>query len=125
MKKIENYKLNKDNIIIAPQFHDSLLKKIEILDKNKFNIIIQIKTQLYKIVFSEIEYLVVNDFKMGNIILDIEVFKKCNCSLDFLNEILKLNRDEYYQYLTKIANDIELGNLMLVIINPSYGAEIT
>lgn len=123
MKITKKLKINKDHIVKSPIFHDGILKKIEILDDN--NLDISIKTtnkKIYNVIFYNIEYLNINNFKIGNIILDIEIWQLCDCSTNFLKKILE--NDQNIEYFTQILEKIKLDKLSLIIINPSYGAEL-
>ena len=123
MKKEKKLQINSDHIVESPIFHDGMINKIQIINNNDLELSIKtIDKKIYHIIFYNIEYLNINNFKVGNIILDIEIWQLCNCSTKFLKKILE--NDPNIEYITQISEKIKSGLLSLIIINPSYGAEL-
>ncbi|MFT8806780.1 MAG: hypothetical protein ABF856_16870 [Acetobacter aceti] len=122
---------NKANTI--PTFHDGYLNGIILNDNIVTLHIRRVDGDDYEVRMSEVEHLRLDDFRQGNIILDLKVWSGRQFSQ--YADITKLYEpyhpsadqkyhDQYTILLNKITVEVERGEKSFVVITPSYGAEL-
>jgi hypothetical protein len=106
-----------------PQLHDGLLEGI-IVKNDKSSILTLRDTQgvQYELELGGVEYLFANDFREGNIILDLTVERGKNCDLSLLRALFSSKHLERHPgFLDVLLQRVEAEDLALVSIDPSYG----
>ena len=119
-----NYQIGESYQVIEPNLHDSNLLSVE-HDKN--DTLIKFRStsgELIQAVASNVNKLVINDFREGNIVLDVTIermVKIPDYGLDKLFVLSKVKCEKQDAYIRTVKDKIESGEMMLVTINPSYG----
>lgn len=110
-------------MIDSPRLHDGFFEGIRVKDDKSARLFFrELDGKQYELDLGSVEYLLANEFKEGNIILDLTIEQGKDCDITRLErlfdaEYLKNNPD----FLTKLQHRIETEGLTLVSINPSYG----
>jgi hypothetical protein len=114
---------NSNNIIIEPNFHDANLFKCELKNGNFIFGVKDLKNIYYNVTLTNIKHLIVNNFRKGNIILDVYAAKGNKIYEKYVRELLDINdpNDKHYQDVIKETRN---SGLILVKITPSYGCEM-
>tara|TARA_B100000768_G_scaffold174692_1_gene185293 strand:- start:566 stop:982 length:417 start_codon:yes stop_codon:yes gene_type:complete len=119
-----NYQIGESYQVIEPNLHDSNLISVE-HDKN--DTLIKFRStsgELIQAVASNVKKLIINDFREGNIVLDVTIermVKIPDYGLDKLLLLSKVKCEKQDAYIRTVKDKIESGEMMLVTINPSYG----
>lgn len=106
-----------------PQLHDGLLEGI-IVKKNKSATLTlrDVTGVQYELELEAVEHLCANDFREGNIILDLTVQRGKDCDVSLLRTLLGSKHCETHPgFLVALLQRIETEDLALVSIDPSYG----
>ena len=110
---------------LKQNYHDWLLLGIAVEEEQQnLEVILSLNTQRVQIRFLEVKVCHIADFKMGNIVLDVEVFTDSPLSETLFEESVfeeLLGVSKGTQYYQNIITRIEQGRLLYVEINPSYG----
>lgn len=108
---------------VLPSFHDAQLSGIVLLPQKRcLAIITTVNNQTHRIVFRGVERLRADDFREGNIILDVTV--QSGKSVDKAGVLFALSMEDerrHPAFFDSVIGRIERGELMLVQVNPSYG----
>jgi len=123
---IIKHQINDAYQVIEPNLHDSNLVSVESYEDQatlKFRLV---SNELIQAVFSNVNKLVCNNFREGNVVLDVTVERMVKISAHGLNKLFTPPRamfEKYNAYIRSVNESIESGTMMLVTINPSYGCE--
>ena len=110
---------------LEQSYHDWSLLGITVEEEQRnLEVTLGLNTQRVRIRFLEVTECHIDDFKMGNIVLDVEVFTNSPLSETYFEdsvfeELLGVSKET--QYYQNIITRIEQGRLLYVEINPSYG----
>ncbi|WP_196159770.1 hypothetical protein [Reinekea sp. G2M2-21] len=125
MKTIK-HQTNDDFQVIEPNLHDSNLFSVE-NDQGqailKFRLV---SGELVQAIFTNVKRLVCNDFREGNIVLDVTIEREVHVSDHGLEKLFippMAMFEKYNAYIQTVKESIESGKMMLVTINPSYGCD--
>ena len=110
-------------MVEQPQLHDGLLEGIIVTnDKSSTLTLRDISGVRYELELGAVEYLCENDFREGNIILDLTVEWGKNCDVSLLRTLFSNKQLERHPgFLDALLQRIEAEGLALVSIDPSYG----
>lgn len=106
-----------------PRLHDGFLEGIIVKeDKSATLTLRDVNGVQYELELGAVEHLCANDFRRGNIILDLTVERGKDCDASLLrmlfdNKYLESRPD----FLVALLQRIEAEDLTLVSIDPSYG----
>jgi len=119
MKSISKY-LNIDSV------HDCNMTGIIVSEEETLNLIISdLEGKAKNILFIETKYCRFDDFRLGNIILSLEVYDDYDIQIidDYLCYILDIDKKDLSKdFVLKLKNAIYSKELILVVLEPSYGA---
>jgi hypothetical protein len=106
------------------QLHDKNIKRIESTGDKNFIIDIEDNGYIIELKFINVKHVKIDNFRLGNIILDIVVYesKYLNKFEKELRLLLDVNRDAKDSYLEEIKEKIKKGELLFVSVQSSYGA---
>jgi hypothetical protein len=122
-----DYLLNEASEVIEPPLHDAKLYSIctenEII---KLGFTLADREQVYCSLIN-VKQFTCNNFKQGNIVLDLTLYKG-----EALNENIKDKlfskpigyNNKFERYIESVNCKLINNELILVVLNPSYGAEI-
>jgi hypothetical protein len=116
-----------DSYLNIPSVHDCMLTGLQIVERTSLNITIcdsSSRIRKGNFVFSEVKYCRFNDFRLGNIILDISILTNEDIkSIDKnLCHVLDVDPNELNaSWVAALKNDILSGNLLLIAFSTSYG----
>lgn len=106
-----------------PRLHDGLLEGIFVkADKSSTLILRDVTGVQYELELGAVEHLCANDFREGNIILDLTVERGKDCDVSLLRTLFDNKYLESHpDFLVALLRRIEAEDLALVSIDPSYG----
>jgi hypothetical protein len=106
------------------KIHDKNIKGLETTEDKKLIIYIEDNDRIIELRFINVKHLKIDNFRLGNIILDIEVYEQeyLNKHDEELRSLLDMDRTITSPYLDKIKEDIGKGELILLSLQSSYGA---
>jgi hypothetical protein len=85
----------------------------------------EIDGKQYELELGSVEYLLANEFREGNIILDLTIQQGKNCSGSVLQRLFGVEYlEKQPEFLGKLQKRIEDERLLLVSIDPSYGCSL-
>jgi len=102
--------------------HDSLLYGIYSLDDNVELFFCENfvhKPRKYKITLTQVEYLMANNFRQGNIVLDIDIFPIAQLADDILAELICGDKSKKVAFREKLSDRINIFKL-----SSSYGCDL-
>lgn len=110
-------------MIDAPRLHDCFFEGLRLTGKSARLFFRDLDNKEYELDLGSVEYLLANEFREGNIILDLTIDTGKACDVTrlqslFDDEHIRKNHD----FLTKLLHRIESEELTLVSIDPSYGS---
>ena len=120
--------LNVDGEVTSPPLHDS-----ELISVNTDDSIVSL---LFKLddgsnvycYLNDTEQFVCNNFRQGNIVLDLTVITGDLLSDELKFKIFPASRvknEKFDRYIESINNKLQKNELIIIQLNPSYGCEIT
>ena len=109
------------------RFHDARLISIEL--KDNCSAVIALLDDgdgaKHELFFEQLDRMRCIDFREGNIVLDVEIYKCTAPPIDILERLFAVTtQKEIPAYLDVRIKKVEAGELTLVHITPSYGAEL-
>jgi hypothetical protein len=106
-----------------PRLHDGLLEGIIVKeDKSATLTLRDVNGVQYELELGSVEHLCANDFRRGNIILDLTVERGRDCDVSLLRTLFgNKHLESHPDFLATLLQRIEAENLALVSIDPSYG----
>lgn len=106
-----------------PQLHDGFLEGIIVKnDKSAILTLRDLSGVRYELELGKVEHLCANDFREGNIILDLTIERGKNCDVSLLRTLYSSKHLERNPgLLDALLQRIEAEDLALVSIDPSYG----
>lgn len=120
-----DFELNKWGALIAPSFHDGMVDALDVSDDRCAEVILkQVTGARYRLKLNGLKHLRCDDFRRGNIIFDVSVFSNRTPPQNYLSHLLGSESKREREYLNTIAKSVEIGELTLFSIVPSYGCEL-
>lgn len=123
-----NILISEDDSIIDPNVHDSRILGLITLEKKKLLLPMQTTDKsILCIAFNDLDCLRVDDFREGNIILDITVSRGSEVEVSDIAYAYGLEQfmpSETNSYLDKAVKSFITGKKLFVQINPSYGCKL-
>jgi hypothetical protein len=117
-----------DDSIVEPNVHDSRILGLITLEKNKLLLPMQtVDKSILCLAFNDLDCLRVDDFREGNIILDITVSRGSEVEvidIAYAHGLEQFISSETNNYLDKAVQNFINGNKLFVQINPSYGCKL-
>lgn len=106
-----------------PRLHDGFLEGIIVKENKSATLTLRDVTGVqYELELGAVEHLCANDFREGNIILDLTVERGKDCDASLLRTLFD---NKYLEsrpgFLVALLQRIEAEDLTLVSIDPSYG----
>jgi hypothetical protein len=123
-----NILISEDDSIIEPNVHDAQILGLIMLEDNRLLLLIQATDKsILCFAFNDLDCLRVDDFKKGNIILDITVSSGSEVEIVDIAYVYGLEKFiplDKNGYLNKAVQSFLNGKKLLVQINPSYGCKV-
>jgi hypothetical protein len=113
-------------MLVSPSLHDANLWKIEL--KEPSTVILSFRDQagsVHEMTLVSVEYLKCDDFREGNIVLEVTEADPAHIDVSALRKLLHLREDETNLQLQSILDNIRSGTRKFIKVTPSYGSEIT
>ncbi|MCC6141995.1 MAG: hypothetical protein IT389_15425 [Nitrospira sp.] len=106
-----------------PRLHDGLLEGLHVkADKSATLCLKDVGGVQYELKLDSVEYLLANEFREGNIILDLTIERGKDCNGSLLRALFDSNYlKNHPEFLDALQRRIETEDLALVSIDPSYG----
>ena len=119
-------------MIEVPRLHDGYLTAIALADKQATFTAKSVEGERWQIVVRGVQALQVDDFREGNIINCIEVITRAQPPREVMERLFTPPHDnaaaEYHlahgEFLDQKCEAIRSGEFTLIMITPSYGAEV-
>jgi hypothetical protein len=107
----------------SPNLHDARLLGMFVSDNKTATVLFRSENgQRHELLLKEVEHLVANDFREGNIVLDVEIYDGESFDSKLLSEIYGKNYlTAHPGFESEIRRKVKNGELKLVSVNPSYG----
>jgi hypothetical protein len=120
------HQINDAYQVVEPNLHDSNLVSVE-SDQGKAIFTFRLVSgELIQAVFTNVKNLVCNDYREGNIVLDMTIEKNVRVTGHGLDKLFippMAMFEKYDTYIHSVKESIKSGKMMLVTINPSYGCD--
>ena len=129
--------LNEDYSLCAPNLHDSKFLGLLNLSKNQYILFLLLENRInhVAIVLSDVTLLKADNFREGNIVLDVCIYTGTSQdAVDLRDELEDLyglreikvdkTKEKLQAALKQEADKIAAGDLALITINPSYGCSL-
>jgi hypothetical protein len=108
-----------------PKFHDGALTSVALGPAKTLEIgVATVAGKRHKLVLSGLEKLRCDDFRQGNIVLDVTVYCGEDPDESALRDLFELEVSESPDYFLQEARKIRDGESTLLVIAPSYGCEL-
>jgi hypothetical protein len=115
------------NEIETSSFHDANFNGI-IVEQNKAELSFRLSTGVaVKVLLDNLNRLLCNDFREGNIVLEVTVSSDisiCEPLLDILFPKPAGMLDQHYSFMELTRNKLLKGELVILHIAPSYGGDL-
>ena len=110
----------------SPNLHDARLLGMFVSDNKTATVLFRSENgQRHELLLKEVEHLVANDFREGNIVLDVEIYDGESFDSKLLSEIYGKNYlTAHPGFKSEIRRKVKNGELKLVSVNPSYGCSL-
>lgn len=110
-------------MIDSPRLHDGFFEGFQIKEDNSARLFFRdVDGKHYELDLGSVEYLLANEFRQGNIILELTIHQGGDCDIALLETLFGV---EYLrgnpEFLSKLQHRMETESLTLVSIDPSYG----
>jgi len=125
---LNNILISEDGSILEPNVHDGRIIGLFTLENKKLLLpILTANKSFICIALNDLECLRVDDFREGNIILDITVSSGTDveiADIAYAHGLEQLTYSEANPYLNKAVQNFITGKKIFVQINPSYGCKL-
>jgi hypothetical protein len=115
-----NIEIDHNRVVVNPNLHDGNLVGVVLLSESRLLILIRkLDGTVEGIILGGVEYLLVDRFNQGNIILDMTITTGSAARLEDISEFFSGvdARQKFEEFNSR--------NLMLVQLNPSYGCYLS
>jgi hypothetical protein len=117
------YVCDRNGIVVKPKFHDARLTGIELHSEHDVRLSIQASARdRYIVALLGVRRLRADEFREGNIILDVTIERGADCDPDLLAELYDLRDGN--PYVATLLSEVRTNNLALAQLNPSYGCRL-
>lgn len=118
------YKINEAYQVIEPDLHDSNLLSIESDTDQAILKFRLVSGDLVQATLIGVDRLVCDNFREGNIVLDVTIESEAAGSvLDKLFIPPRIKNEKYEAFISTVRQKLKEGMMKIVSINPSYGCE--
>lgn len=109
--------------LVQPNVHDGYVRGIAISNKNEIVALLDsLEGPSYELIMHDIVAFKADDFREGNIILDITITTRRLISVAELSHLIDVdNYENRKNYIDSIIAKINEGALYFIELNPSYG----
>ncbi len=123
---VKRLNVNDSGLLTHPDLHDGFLKGIVVGSQNTAYVLLNDRQGAeFNLVLSGVEKLRAQDFREGNIILDVSVYNSSQIDDRELCELYDLGAEGASQnFLNSLKARIVENDSVLVQINPSYGCSL-
>ena len=113
--------------MVTPNVHDAKLLGITLLESNRVRASFELIDGNYiSLLFSGVERLRMDDFRQGNIVLDVSVQRGQGVPADEVAYAYGIDQEpQKTNFLEKMLAEVRSKNLISVTLNPSFGAAFT
>ena len=110
----------------SPNLHDARLLGMFVSDNKIATVLFRSENgQRHELLLKEVEHLVANDFREGNIVLDVEIYDGESFDSRLISEIYGKNYPHCHPgFESEIRRKVKNDELKLVSVNPSYGCSL-
>lgn len=117
---------------MLPSFHDGLLCGLSVTETTATLSLVEVDGRRWSVELTGVRYLKADDFRQGNIVLDLEVVTGEPPPPRWLEKLLPAPHpkvaatyhDAHRSHIKGLEADIAAGVLTLVVLSPSYGCEL-
>lgn len=117
---------------MLPSFHDGLLCGLSVAETTATLSLVEADGRRWSVGLTGVRYLKADDFRQGNIVLDLELITGGPLPRAWLEKLLPaphpevaaVYRDAHRAHLDELEAGIAAGALTLVVLSPSYGCEL-
>ena len=124
----KNLLVSEDGSIVNPDVHDAHILGLVMINKKKLLLPVRLTDgSNLCLALSNIDCLRADDFREGNIILDITVSRGTEVDMSdiaYAHGLEQLLSSEANAFLNKAMQDFFIGIKLFVQINPSYGCKL-
>lgn len=110
---------------MEPNFHDGYINGVLVAEESASIFLRTVSSEKFTIVLHGVKSLVMNDFRQGNIILDLEWVDAVNVSDSAILDYYSMPEGEVAVLRERWINEIKGRQLQAIEISPSYGADLT
>lgn len=110
---------------MEPNFHDGYIDGVLVAEESASIFLRTVSSEKFTIVLHGVKSLVMNDFRQGNIILDLEWVDAVNVSDSAILDYYSMPEGEVAVLRERWINEIKGRQLHAFEISPSYGADLT
>lgn len=117
---------------MLPSFHDGLLCGLSVTETTATLSLVEVEGRRWSVELTGVRYLKADDFRQGNIVLDLELVTGAPPPRAWLEKLLPAPHpgvaaayhDAHRAHLDELEAGIASGALTLVALSPSYGCEL-
>lgn len=113
--------------VVTPSVHDAKLLGVMLLESNRVRALLGLTDgSQVSLLFSGVERLRMDDFRQGNIVLDVSVLSGEAVSANDIAYAYGIDQEpQRTTFLKKMLEEVRAKNLISVTLNPSFGAGFT
>lgn len=128
-----SFVVDQNGLLTEPNLHDGFVDGIQLIGKNSAVVALRnVHGQTFSIQLMGLEALVCDEFRQGNIILDVQITSGKPPSKDALSSLYVAPHpsaaaeyhDKHARFIQAQTDRITQGDLVLVLIEPSYGCQL-
>ena len=128
-----NFTIDEHGFVRSPNLHDGFLDGVQRVSEDAVALSLRdVRGQTFVMELIGAEALVCDDFRLGNIIFDIQIVSGAAPDKDILASLFvpphpaaaKEFHDQHSEFLQKRIDRVSEGALKLVSIDPSYGCSL-
>ena len=117
---------------MLPAFHDGLLCGLSVAETTATLALVEVDGRRWTVELTGVSYLKADDFRQGNVVLDLAVVTGEPPPRAWLEQLLPAPHpevaaayhDAHRAHLDELEAGIAAGALTLVVLSPSYGCEL-
>jgi hypothetical protein len=115
-----------DGVLTKPDLHDACIFGLNMSENEGFTISIRLENGVsVDFILSRASRLLVNNFREGNIILDVVVLHAGEVEVSDIEKFYESNSADISAVVLALHHRVKLDGKILVKISSSYGCEIT
>ena len=117
---------------VSPSFHDGYMTGVAVGEDNATRSLKRANGEVWQIRLPAIQALKMDDFRQGNIILSLETFSSTPSDIALIERLYEAPHpsaapkyhDAHIQLISRKMAMIESGETTLLVLTPSYGADL-